>query len=337
MAARPAAARRRFRAPDAAVPRPGHVLGPARRRQPGLEAARRDHAAKRRSALLDTYEIRTHASTCAPSSSLRSSSAASFKPPTRNGPVSATANLIANPTMLRPITPRLGPGLHGDAPPPAGARAAQPRLADGTRLDDRVGYRFAVLATRRLVEALPGASARSRSPMAASRWFSPTAKPPTISPASASRRSSFARTGTSSAWRRRLPELAAVLARRPPRLHPPTLSRARCGTPLPHETGRFAMTVSRVPTNAVDHVGSLKRPPELVQTWRDWEAGKARLRRAAPKCRTAPFAMPSTCRRSSGLPVVTDGEFRRGGWSRGFLKRRRRLRFPRLETHFPQR
>ena len=66
--------------------------------------------------------------------------------------------LIANPTMLRPITPLLGPGLHGDAPPPAGARAAQPRLADGTRLDDRVGYHFAVLGTRRLFEALPGAS-----------------------------------------------------------------------------------------------------------------------------------------------------------------------------------
>jgi 3-(3-hydroxy-phenyl)propionate hydroxylase len=66
--------------------------------------------------------------------------------------------LIANPTMLRPITPLLGPGLHGDAPPPAGARAAQPRLADGTRLDDRVGYHFAVLGTRRLIEALPGAS-----------------------------------------------------------------------------------------------------------------------------------------------------------------------------------
>jgi 3-(3-hydroxy-phenyl)propionate hydroxylase len=66
--------------------------------------------------------------------------------------------LIANPTMLRPITPLLGPGLHGDAPPPAAARAAQPRLADGTRLDDRVGYRFAVLATHRLIETLPAKS-----------------------------------------------------------------------------------------------------------------------------------------------------------------------------------
>jgi 3-(3-hydroxy-phenyl)propionate hydroxylase len=68
-------------------------------------------------------------------------------------------DLIANPTMLRPITPLLGPGLHGPAPPPAGARAAQPRLGDGTRLDDRVGYGFAVLATRRFINALPEADA----------------------------------------------------------------------------------------------------------------------------------------------------------------------------------
>jgi 3-(3-hydroxy-phenyl)propionate hydroxylase len=67
-------------------------------------------------------------------------------------------DLIANPTMLRPITPRLGRGLHGDAPSPAAERAAQPRLADGMRLDDRVGYRFAVLATRRLVDALAPAT-----------------------------------------------------------------------------------------------------------------------------------------------------------------------------------
>ena len=67
-------------------------------------------------------------------------------------------DLIANPTMLRPITPRLGPGLHGDTPPPAGTRAAQPRLADGTLIDDRAGYRFAVLATPNLASRLPPAS-----------------------------------------------------------------------------------------------------------------------------------------------------------------------------------
>jgi 3-(3-hydroxy-phenyl)propionate hydroxylase len=63
-------------------------------------------------------------------------------------------DLVANPTMLRPITPRLGPGLHGDAPPPAGTRAAQPRLADGTLFDDYVGYHYAILAARTLVDEL---------------------------------------------------------------------------------------------------------------------------------------------------------------------------------------
>ena len=56
------------------------------------------------------------------------------------------AELLANPTMIRPLTPRLGPGLHGSAAAPAGTRAEQPTLGDGQRLDDRVGYRFAVLA-----------------------------------------------------------------------------------------------------------------------------------------------------------------------------------------------
>jgi 3-(3-hydroxy-phenyl)propionate hydroxylase len=65
--------------------------------------------------------------------------------------------LIANPTMLRPITPRLGRGLHGDAPAPAGTRAAQPRLSDGALLDDQVGHRFCVLTTARLAGALAAA------------------------------------------------------------------------------------------------------------------------------------------------------------------------------------
>jgi 3-(3-hydroxy-phenyl)propionate hydroxylase len=63
--------------------------------------------------------------------------------------------LLANPTMLRPLAPRLGPGLHGDAAAPAGTRAEQPRLADGARLDDRTGYRFALLAAPELAAALP--------------------------------------------------------------------------------------------------------------------------------------------------------------------------------------
>ena len=34
------------------------------------------------------------------------------------------------------------------------------------------------------------------------------------------------------------------------------------------------MASFRVPSNSVDHVGSLKRPPELHKAWNEWEAGK---------------------------------------------------------------
>lgn len=78
------------------------------------------------------------------------------------------------------------------------------------------------------------------------------------------------------------------------------------------------MGASRVPQNSVDHVGSLRRPPELVQAWRDWEAGKlpfAALHEIQNKMIVEAVAMQERL----GLPVVSDGEFRRGGWSRGFL------------------
>lgn len=78
------------------------------------------------------------------------------------------------------------------------------------------------------------------------------------------------------------------------------------------------MATSRVPTNAVDHVGSLKRPPELVQAWRAWEDGKLpleQLRRVQDETIRDAVGMQEKL----GLPIVTDGEFRRGGWSRGFL------------------
>ena len=65
------------------------------------------------------------------------------------------AELLANPTMIRPLTPRLGPGLHGSAPAPAGTRTEQPRLGNGERMDDRAGYRFAVLAEPDLATSLP--------------------------------------------------------------------------------------------------------------------------------------------------------------------------------------
>ena len=78
------------------------------------------------------------------------------------------------------------------------------------------------------------------------------------------------------------------------------------------------MASSRVPSNSVDHVGSLKRPPELVAAWREWEAGKL----PPEKLREVQDESDPRSRRDAGglgLPIVTDGEFRRGGWSRGFL------------------
>jgi 5-methyltetrahydropteroyltriglutamate--homocysteine methyltransferase len=78
------------------------------------------------------------------------------------------------------------------------------------------------------------------------------------------------------------------------------------------------MASSRIPPNAVDHVGSLKRPPELREAWRDCEAGKLppeKLREVQDRAIRDVVAMQEEL----GLPIVTDGEFRRGGWSRGFL------------------
>jgi 3-(3-hydroxy-phenyl)propionate hydroxylase len=53
------------------------------------------------------------------------------------------------------IKPRLGPGLAAGWNGPAGQIAPQPRLADGTRLDDRVGYRFAALLRLDFAASLP--------------------------------------------------------------------------------------------------------------------------------------------------------------------------------------
>lgn len=58
------------------------------------------------------------------------------------------------PETMRVSMPPLGPGLHGTASVPAGTRAAQPTLGDGARLDDRVGYRFAVVALPSLLAAM---------------------------------------------------------------------------------------------------------------------------------------------------------------------------------------
>jgi len=53
------------------------------------------------------------------------------------------------------IKPRLGPGLAAGWNGPAGQIAPQPHLADGARLDDRVGYRFAALMRPDFAASVP--------------------------------------------------------------------------------------------------------------------------------------------------------------------------------------
>ena len=51
----------------------------------------------------------------------------------------------AEPARMQSIKPRLGPGLAGGVSDLTGQVAPQPVLSDGSRLDDRVGYRYAAL------------------------------------------------------------------------------------------------------------------------------------------------------------------------------------------------
>lgn len=78
------------------------------------------------------------------------------------------AHMLANPMSYTNETPPLGPGLHGDAPPPAGVLSEQALLGDGTRLDDLTGWRFLVAMTP-VVEAELTSTARDV--IADERWF----------------------------------------------------------------------------------------------------------------------------------------------------------------------
>ena len=55
-------------------------------------------------------------------------------------------DMTSNPRLMESITPRLGPGLIPSDDPWAGTLSRQIWLRDGTRLDDAVGQRFAVLS-----------------------------------------------------------------------------------------------------------------------------------------------------------------------------------------------
>jgi 3-(3-hydroxy-phenyl)propionate hydroxylase len=57
--------------------------------------------------------------------------------------------------------PTLGAGLHGDTRGVAGVLSIQPRLPNGRRLDDVVGYRFAVVGDRSVVNGVEESTRRS--------------------------------------------------------------------------------------------------------------------------------------------------------------------------------
>ena len=68
----------------------------------------------------------------------------------------------------------------------------------------------------------------------------------------------------------------------------------------------------------VDHVGSLLRPPALTEAWFAHEQGKLSAETLAAG-QDAAIRDAVKLQEELGLAFVTDGEFRRGGWSRGFL------------------
>lgn len=78
-----------------------------------------------------------------------------------------------------------------------------------------------------------------------------------------------------------------------------------------------ASIISRL-SHHVDHVGSFVRPPDLVAAWRDRENGVG-TSDVLDSVQDAAIRDIVRMQESLGLAVVTDGEFRRGGWSRGFL------------------
>ena len=296
VAARSPAARRRCCASDAAVSRPGHVLGASRRRQSCVEARRSDQRRARRT-------------TCwIPMKSERSEHVRAFIELAvelagviqTTDPERARARdreLVANPTMLRPITPRLGRGLHGDEPAPAGTRAAQPRLADDTLLDDKVGYRFAVLATPRSCRHAP--SRPNASAIRRRRCHGDGDGPCQVLP-----RGTADRGGGDPS---RSPHPRRGVDR----------SRTRCGSRAPLATlfsrsfHRRCGQCRRLDSRETLH-GHLKSPHQRRRSRRQPEAAarigaslarlggrQAAVRTIAEGAGREPYAMPSPCRRSS--------------------------------------
>src|SRR4051794_39877860 len=86
----------------------------------------------------------------------------------------------------------------------------------------------------------------------------------------------------------------------------------------PEVSGTIRVAAPHGAAAHVDHVGSLLRPAELMHAWREHEEGRL----AEPEfTRVLENAIRAAVKMQEdlGLEVITDGEFRRGGWSRGFL------------------
>ncbi len=72
-----------------------------------------------------------------------------------------TSKSAENTLQLRVEKPRLGRAFHWGLSDQVGRLITQPTLSDGTRLDDRVGTRFCLLAERDLVRSVPASLAHT--------------------------------------------------------------------------------------------------------------------------------------------------------------------------------
>src|SRR5712691_1911320 len=80
----------------------------------------------------------------------------------------------------------------------------------------------------------------------------------------------------------------------------------------------MAATRDQSPPFRADHVGSMLRPQELKDAFRDFHGGRmaeAAFREVQDRCIRQAVALQEDV----GLQSITDGEFRRGSWFLGFV------------------
>src|ERR1700681_4590417 len=81
---------------------------------------------------------------------------------------------------------------------------------------------------------------------------------------------------------------------------------------MPHNTDRILTT----------HVGSLIRPPNLIEFWRSIEDGKPYDEAAFEACLTESVAEVVRQQAEAGIDIVSDGEFSKGlNWAFYIFKR----------------